>query len=77
MENKNYIHIPLITNSNLNTKTSPIPFLISTPLNSQISSLDHRRSTKPYSETIVVTKPTVRYRDIRIYFNSSFYLVNY
>jgi len=64
MENKNYMQIQnsssLINNSNIDTKTSSIPFIISNPINSTTSSsLDQRRSNKLYSENIIITQPTV------------------
>jgi hypothetical protein len=67
MENKNYIHIQnsssLIKNSNIDTKTSSRSFGSSHPIT---SSLDHIRSNKPYSENIVITQPTAKYRKIEI-----------
>ncbi|CAF1007297.1 unnamed protein product [Adineta steineri] len=63
MDNKNYIHIPDLSsvtdNFNINTKIPPISFVITTPLNSTISSLDHNRSNKIYSDNLVITQPIV------------------
>ncbi|CAF3407682.1 unnamed protein product [Rotaria sp. Silwood1] len=63
MENKNHIHISnvssLTNNSNIETNTSPISFVISTSINPSISSLDHTISNKTYSENLVIIQPTV------------------
>jgi hypothetical protein len=76
MDNQNYIHLPnlssLTNNSNIHTRTSPISFLISTPLNSATSSLDHIRSHKIHSENIIITQPTVKYINIKYNFFSLF-----
>ncbi len=70
MENKNYIHIQnpslLTNNSNIDRKISSRSFIISTPIYSTTSSLDQTRSNKFYSDKIIITQPTVKYRKIRI-----------
>lgn len=66
MDNKNYIYLPnlsSLTNSrNIDTKTSSIPFVISTPTT---SSLNPIQSHKIYSENIVITQPIVKYIKIK------------
>ncbi|UJR21065.1 hypothetical protein I4U23_024165 [Adineta vaga] len=67
MDNKNYIHIPTIrsftTNSNIDTKSPSISYILSTPLNSTASSssssLDPIQSNRIYSNRPIITQPTV------------------
>lgn len=84
MDYKNYIHIPkstLLTNNlNLDTKNSSKQSLLSTPVNSATSSLDHITSNKTYSENRSIIQPTVKYEKINIYLFfliEIYFLVNY